>query len=272
MTEATPKTAMRIGTGRHKKLYLIHKSEYYFTLKFLFNVKRQAFTLIELLVVIAIIAILAAILLPMLDQAKQRAWTTQCLSNVHQIGMAMKIFADENQELYPESGGDIRWNAIDPLTRKNSWMQQIVAYAGNTNIYDCPANCLLPLNVRGPYNYFNGCRAAYIDNGGYGPLKNNAVRFPSAYVLSGDACGDLDVALAPAAPAFDPLDADKDDYVQNCVGGLANGTPFALWQIHSGGQNVLFVDGHAKWYKAYTPNEMTFHYKTVATWAEMTNN
>ncbi len=81
---------------------------------------RRAFTLIELLVVIAIIAILAAMLLPALSRAKQKAWTISCNSNLHQIGLGMKMFADDNNELYPESGTTIYWGAID--ARAAGWI------------------------------------------------------------------------------------------------------------------------------------------------------
>lgn len=236
--------------------------------------KTKGFTLIELLIVIAIIAILAALLFPVLQQARQRAWGVQCVSNLRQIGVGMKLFADENEELYPESGADIYWNAIDPGTGKASWMQQIYSYTMNTNLYECPGNIQLPPALRGPFNYFNGCRAAFIQSGGVDAAVNvTAIRFPSSYVLSGDTCGVPNNTVGEGPDfTFDPNDADKDDYSQNCVGGPTNGTPYELWQVHSGGQNVLFGDGHAKWYSSYNANEMTFHYTVIASWGETNMN
>ncbi|HWC58759.1 MAG TPA: DUF1559 domain-containing protein [Verrucomicrobiae bacterium] len=222
---------------------------------------KRAFTLIELLVVIAIIAILAAFLLPSLSKAKQKAWTTSCLSNLHQIGLAMKMFADDNNELYPESGGDIPWGTIDAGTGKPSWMEQIYPQMGNTNAFNCPANVQLPEIYRGPFNYFNGCNAAYVDTGSFGPVKSARLMFPSCFVLGGDTCG-----IAGGALHFDPLDADKDDYSQNCIGGAADDAVTEYWQIHTKGQNVLFADGHAKWFQGFSPGEMTFGYNAMTNW------
>jgi prepilin-type N-terminal cleavage/methylation domain-containing protein/prepilin-type processing-associated H-X9-DG protein len=224
---------------------------------------KRGFTLIELLVVIAIIAILAALLLPALSAAKQRAWTSNCNSNLHQIGLGMRMFADENGELYPESGGSIYWDATDPGTKKQSWMQQIFPYVGNTNVFNCPGNVQLAADEQGPFNYFNGCNVAYVTTGSFAAVKSTAILFTSAFVLGGDTAG---TKSNGTGLQFDPLDADKDDYSQNCVGGAADDAITEFWKIHSNGQNVLFADGHSKWYKGYKTGEMTFGYTTMTNW------
>ena len=95
---------------------------------------RRGFTLIELLVVIAIILILAAILFPVFGRVLDRARAAACLSNLKQIGIAVRMYADDYDGVAPITRGMVG----SATEYQDSWAVRVTPYIKNTQIFQCP--------------------------------------------------------------------------------------------------------------------------------------
>lgn len=213
-------------------------------------VNHNGFTLIELLVVVAVIAILAAMMLPALSRAKSQALCISCKSNLHQQGVALRLYLDDNNGRYPFyelSPVIIRWpTELEPFYRL-SWTNKSYHCPAYKGIISAPGDPLF-LSAYGSYAYnANGTAGRgegmlasdFLGLSGYGTagagfvpaIRERQVLVPSDMFAIADArLTKLTVDPSPS-PVLIGLDA-------MFVGSADSGVP------HGTGYNVLCCDGH----------------------------
>ena len=218
--------------------------------------KKRGFTLIELLVVIAIIAILAAILFPVFAKAREKAKQAACLSNVKQLGMGMMMYVDDNDDFYPRSLDYIRitvngqsWNAYVIFS------DLIRPYLGSFKLTTCPSGWESYNTPGGQWAGNYGANAVLMPvfyNNVPNRQSSEVGKPAELYAMFDCGCSNITwwSALHPGDVMYMPGSGDLGYVNPNWWGDYRKYLePDFMHGRHSGGVNVAFGDGHAKWNK-----------------------